>query len=69
MPSPTALAGYARAHAASLCLRENRRAFARAEAGWLIEPEPNEACHWCSHNPCSCDAEYETFRDERLLDD
>ena len=44
-------------------------AYVRAEASWLAEPEPVEACDWCGNDPCSCDADYDIYCDERLLDD
>lgn len=42
----------------------------RAEAGYLTEPEPEpDTCDWCNHDPCSCDAEYDSYRDRDLEDD
>ena len=44
---------------------------ARAEAAYLTEPEwrDQDTCDTCGHDPCSCDAEYEAYRDRDLEDE
>ena len=47
------------------------RGYDRAEAAWLSQPEnrlTDEHCDLCGHEPCSCDEEYEAYRD-RLMDE
>lgn len=42
---------------------------ARAEANWLREPEPTtDVCPVCGRDECTCDAEYDAYRDRDLED-